>query len=177
MSLFTGVREFIGPLKIKYDGTGNPLTIVDNNEVVKFTVDSTGIVTGGSGIIPTYVVLTATVSGTAAATGTNYGRVFTADRAYQLVSATEVHRTAGNDGGAVTLALEKCTGTQAEGAGVLMMANTFNLKGTADTVQSATLSATAADSLLASGNRIVLLDTGTLATLADVCVTIVLKAV
>lgn len=120
------------------------------------------------------LVKTAYVQGAAAATATNFGYVFTADRPYELVYAVEVHRTAGNDAGAVTLGLEKCTPGTAQGSGVDMLVGTFNLKGAAATPQAVLPSATPANTRLNPGDSIVLKDTGVLTTLADVCVTFVL---
>lgn len=135
----------------------------------------TGTTVGGA-LIPNYVVVQAVVTGTSAATATNYGRIFLADRAYKIIQATETHRTLGTDGSAVTLDLEKATGTQAEGSGVNMTATNFNLKGTIDTVQTILPSATYANTLLAAGDRIILKDTGVLTAVADVAVSIVLQA-
>ena len=125
--------------------------------------------------IPQYEYVEALVQGTAAATATNYGRVYIARRPMKIISASEVHRTVGSDGGAVTLDLEKVTGTQAEGAGVNMTATNFNLKGTADTVQTVLPSATVANTLLATGDRIILKDTGVMTAVADVCVMLTLE--
>lgn len=63
----------------------------------------------------------------------------------KIVGITEIHNTAGNHASAVTLHVTKETSGQAPGAGTSMMSGTFNLKGTANTQQSATLS-TAVDS-------------------------------
>ena len=52
---------------------------------------------------------------------------------------TEIHVTAGNDAGAVTGAIYKDRDTVAAGAGVSLMTSTFNLKGTAETQQTATV--------------------------------------
>jgi hypothetical protein len=102
---------------------------------------------------------------------------FIADRAYQVVSVSEVHSVAGTDAGAVTLAVNKCTGTQAASAGANILTSTLNLKNTANTVASGTLSATAANSVLAAGNRIAFDITGTTTGLVGAVVTIVLRPV
>lgn len=101
--------------------------------------------------------------------------VFTADRAYELVGVEEVHTVAGNDAGAVTLDVKKCTGTQDPSAGTTMLASTFNLKSTANTVVSATLSATTANRKLADGNRVAFDITGTPTSYAGGAVTLVLS--
>jgi hypothetical protein len=58
----------------------------------------------------------------------------------QVVGIQEVHAVAGTDGHAVTATIVKVTGTQdPASAGVLVMSNTFNLKGTPNTIQTAVL--------------------------------------
>src|SRR6059058_2039095 len=104
-----------------------------------------------------------------------------AGQSYQVVSADEVHATASTDAAAVNLQLTKDTGTQAPGAGVDLLTNNtaagFNLKGTANTVQSATLSATTADLTLAAGDRLSIDFAGTLTALAGVVLTVWLKRI
>ncbi len=87
--------------------------------------------------------------------------IFIADRAYELESASYVPRVAGT-GGAATLAIKKCTGTEAPTAGDAMTTASADLVGTADTVQDLTLSATVANTQLADGDRIAIDLTGTL---------------
>lgn len=102
-------------------------------------------------------------------------------QSYQLVSVDEIHATAGSDASAVSLQVTKDTGTQAPGAGVDLLTNNtnvgFNLKGTANTVQNGTLSATTADLVFAVGDRLSIDFAGTLTALAGVNVTINLKRV
>lgn len=103
---------------------------------------------------------------------------FIADRAMTITAIQEVHGTAGNDAGAVTGAVFKDTGTQGIGGGATTMVGTFNLKGTANTVQSATLLSVDgggnpnAGIQLAAGDRLSFIFTGTLTTLANVSVTV-----
>jgi hypothetical protein len=97
---------------------------------------------------------------------------FTADRAYQVVSISEVHSVAGTNASAVTLQVTKDTGTQAPGAGSALLATAFNLKATANTVQNGTLVATVATLQLAAGNRLAIDVTGTLTDVAGVVVTV-----
>lgn len=107
--------------------------------------------------------------------------IFIADRAYEVVRVDEVHATAGNDAGAVNLQLTKDTGTNAPGAGTDLLTNNtnagFNLKGTANTVQNGTLTATTASLQLAAGDRLSLDFAGTITTLAGVQVTVALKPI
>ena len=105
--------------------------------------------------------------------------IFIANRAYTVKSITEVHSVAGNDAGAVNLQVTKDTSTDAPGAGTDLLTNNanagFDLKGTANTVQTGTLTATAASLALAAGDRLSLDFAGTLTTLAGVVVTIELE--
>ena len=57
-------------------------------------------------VIPTRVTKSFTLPGILPATAGNWGVMFwTADAAYELVSCSERHATAGNDAGAVTVML------------------------------------------------------------------------
>lgn len=121
--------------------------------------------------------LVATIPGTAAATAANYGSIFTADKSYKVIEVHEIHETAGSDGGAVTLDITKDSGTNAPAAGVSIFdSGTFNLKGTANTVQSKRASNGIAGCLV-RGQRLGLKDAGTLTAVAGLQVTVVLKAV
>lgn len=104
---------------------------------------------------------------------------FIADRAYTVVAISEVHSVAGNDAGAVNLQVTKDTSTNAPGAGTDLLTNNsnagFDMKGTANTVQNGTLTATAASLKLAAGDRLAVDFAGTLTTLAGVVVTVYLE--
>lgn len=69
---------------------------------------------------------------------------------------------AGSDGSAVTAEVKKASGTTATGSGTSLATATFDLKGTAYTVQTATLSSTKSVRELASGDRLGIDFTGTL---------------
>lgn len=93
--------------------------------------------------------------------------MFIADTDYELVKAQEVHETLGTDGSAVTVDVVKCTTTQAAASGTTMLASTFNLKATINTVVTKSkgttgLTTTLANRRIASGNRIAAKFTGTL---------------
>lgn len=107
--------------------------------------------------------------------------IFIADRALQVTRVDYNHATAGNDAGAVNVQLAKQTGTQAIGSGTNLLTNNtnagFNCKGTANTVQNGTLTATTASLQLAAGDRLALDFTGTVTTLAGVTVTVQLKPI
>jgi len=111
-----------------------------------------------------------TIYGADAATGANYGVFCIVPIACVVTGFQEVHQTAGNDAGAVTLMLEKLTGTTAPGSGSDVLSTTLSLKATADTVQDGALTLTLADKTLKVGDRLALEDTGTLTTLANVTV-------
>ncbi len=116
------------------------------------------------------------VADTDAATAAKYGTVFVAPFPCTLVSAKQRHSTAGTDAGSVTLDVEKLADGTAKGAGVSMLAGTFNLKSTANTVQSQTPTSTTANRNLAAGEAVALKTTGVLTSVNDVIVTIVFKA-
>lgn len=105
--------------------------------------------------------------------------VFIADRDYTVLEVRESHAVAGNDAGAVTLDVVKATGTTAVASGTTVLASTFDMKGTADTVVSKTRAnggvVATAVAELASGNRLGFNFTGTITTLSGVLVTIVLQ--
>ena len=87
----------------------------------------------------------------------------------------EVHSTAGSDVGAVTLQIEKLTGTTALDSGSTLLSTAFNLKGTANTVVSYEGTRLTSSRQLVEGDRLALKDAGTLTDLAGVCVTIYYK--
>ncbi len=128
--------------------------------------------------VPATLIITETLQGAAAATAANYGVFFVAPFACEVVSVRENHTTAGSDAGAVTLDIEKLTGTQVSGAGVAVLGATkINLKGAAETVQAPALTATAANKQLAAGDKLNLLDAGVLTAVTGVVVTIELKRI
>jgi len=89
----------------------------------------------------------------------------------ELVAVKEVHGTAGSDGSAVSAAVERLQGTETSGNGD-QVATGINLKGTANTVQSGTLTTTASSLVFAAGDRVGINVTGTttaVATMNVVC--------
>lgn len=88
----------------------------------------------------------------------------------KLIAVKEVHGTAGSDGSAVTLAIERLQGTETSGNGD-SVATGINLKGTADTVQSGTLTSTAANLIFEAGDRVGINVTGTTTAVATMNVT------
>ena len=118
--------------------------------------------------------ITITLPGTTAATAANYNHFFIARHPCEILVVKEVHGTAGTDAGAVTLDIEKLTGTTAAGSGDSILVAGFNLKGTANTVQSKS-GADLTGQTLVEGDRLALEDTGTLTNVANLNVTLYLK--
>lgn len=87
---------------------------------------------------------------------------FTAVRALRVVSLLMRPTVAGTDGSAVTAVIRKVPSGTAIGSGTALMSNTFDLKGTANTNQSGTLSTTAGVLDLAAGDSLAVDFTGTL---------------
>lgn len=138
--------------------TGQTLIITDAD---KLTV--------GSVIVPQEMVVVWPVS----STGVD-GNIFIADDGWMITSIEEVHAVAGTDGGGATLWVRVCDGTEAPSSGDAAQIATIDLQGTANTVQTATLSATKS---LADGNRLALDYTGVLTALAGGTVTVHMKRV
>lgn len=151
----------------------NPVRVDSDTEELVFG-------TGASGVaerrVPRYLVASYVMNANASLADQAF---FVADRAYNVVAISEVHATAGNDAGAVNLQVTKDTSTDAPGAGTDLLTNNtnagFNLKGTANTVQNGTLTATAASLKLAAGDRLSVDFAGTLTTLAGVVVSVYLE--
>jgi hypothetical protein len=90
--------------------------------------------------------------------------VFVADADYEVVAVKLIPSVAGNDASAVTADIMKASGTTAVASGttVLSAADSLNLKGTAHTLQTGTLSATQSARQITSGDRLGINFTGTL---------------
>ena len=120
--------------------------------------------------------ITVNLAGTLSATATNYGVFFIANRSIEITKIKEVHSTAGSDGSAVTLQIEKLTGTTALDSGSTILNTAFDLKGTANTVVAYQgYSGLTINRQLKEGDRLALKDAGTLTNVAGVCVTIYYK--
>lgn len=157
------------------DAWSDDLTVQAGDDIT--VTDADGITVGGV-IVPQHLEVTYAMNANASLADQAF---FVANRAYQVVAIREVHSTAGSDGGAVTLQVTKDTGTNAPGAGTDLLTNNsnagFDLKGTANTVQTGTLTATAASLQLAAGDRLAVDFAGTLTALAGVVVTVTLKRI
>lgn len=115
--------------------------------------------------------ITYTLYGATAATAANYGTFFINRIAPCYVSAFyENHQVAGSDAGAVTVMLEKMTGTEAPDAGDAILAAALSLKATANTIQTGILTNTLLYRNLALGDRLGLKDAGTLTNVSNVTV-------
>lgn len=122
--------------------------------------------------------VTVRVEGTEAATALNYSApFFIANRPYQVVGVTERHEVAGSDMGAVTLMVKKVPSGTAPASGSDVLYGPINLKATANTNQSGSLSRVFGHLTLAAGDALALITTGTLTALQGVTVSIDLKAI
>lgn len=119
-----------------------------------------------------HVYVPYTIPGTSSATSTNYSTFFIVPAACVVNGFMEVHAGAGTDASAVTLQLEKLTGTTAPGSGVSVLGSALSLKVTANTVQTATITTAAGNRTLAMGNRLALKSAGTLTAVANVSVVV-----
>lgn len=112
--------------------------------------------------------------GTTAATSTNYGVFFIAPFACSLVGVYESHQTKGTDGSAVTLNIEKLTGTTALDSGTTLLSAGIDLKGNINTVVSGSLITSTTTLNLLKGDRLALKDSGILTSVAGVSIIIIL---
>lgn len=87
---------------------------------------------------------------------------FVAPRKYVVQGIVGRPTVAGTDGGAVTAVLKSAASGTAITSGTALHASTFNLKGTANTPQTLTLSTTATDLEIPAGTAIGVDFTGTL---------------
>lgn len=113
-----------------------------------------------------------TLPGTSAATAGNYGTFFIVPMTCLVTKIQEVHEVLGTSGSAVTLNIEKLTGTTVPGSGLALLSTGFNLKGTINTVLTGTLviGTTISYRSLAMGDRLGLQLTGTPTSVAGVTV-------
>jgi len=113
-----------------------------------------------------------TLYGANAATAANYGTFFIVPFACVVNGFKEIHQVAGSDAGAVTLTLEKLTGTTAPDSGAVVLSAALSLKATANTLQEGVMTITNADRTLAKDDRLCLKDAGTLTNVSNVSVLI-----
>ena len=87
---------------------------------------------------------------------------FVATRPYIVAAITGRPTVAGTDGGAVTAVIKSAASGTAITSGTALHSSTYNLKGTANTVQALTMSTTASELLIPAGTAIGIDFTGTL---------------
>lgn len=113
-----------------------------------------------------------TLSGVAPQTAGNYSSFFIVPYPITISQIQAVYTV--TNGGALTLYVEKLTGTNAPGSGTSVQTGTFNLNTTANTNQTAVLTPTIGVIQLATGDRLGLVKTGTLTSIANLTVTLIL---
>ena len=116
-----------------------------------------------------------TIIGTVAASTDGYGVFLIVPIACLVTKIQEVHEVKGTNAGAVTLNVEKLTGTTAIDSGSVLLPTAIDLKGTVNTVVTPTLTTTATTRSLARGDRLALKDSGTLTSVFNVTVLVELQ--
>ncbi len=122
--------------------------------------------------LPTTWVETFTLAGAAPATAANYGAVWVAPFAVEIVSVKVRIAVASASG---TLMLNKAASGTDTDSGTAVLASTVSLAGTAHTVVSGSLHATVANRQLAAGDALGLVDGGTLTGLTHLVVMVEMK--
>lgn len=126
-------------------------TVASSKALAVTTADK---LTVASKIVPTEIPL-ATFNYQASSVDTG---VFQAKGAWTLTAVRVIPRVAGTDGSAVTAMIKLCDDAEAPASGDNMLSGTFDLKGTADTIQAGTISAGS----IADGKIVAVDFTGTL---------------
>lgn len=107
--------------------------------------------------------------------------IFLADRAYRVKAIREIHSAAEASAGSLDIQVTKDTSTDVPGAGTALLTNNSNAgfdgKGTANTVQVGTLTATVADLALAAGDRLAIKYEAAGTELANVALSVMLVPV
>lgn len=119
--------------------------------------------------------ITVNLTGVLAQTSGYYGAFFTARHPFEVLRASEVHTVAGSDAGAVSVDIEKVEGTTAIGSGTSVLASTFDLKSTANTVVYKEAYNLSSARILKEGDRLALKVSGTLTDLQGVQITLYCK--
>lgn len=154
-----------GAVGIEFDAAINSVVLAKDNPIAESTTIA----------LPGTFSVSWLVASTAAATADNYGAFYIAPYPVEVVSVKERHETAGADAGAVTLNVQKVPSGTAKGSGTDLLSAGINLKGTANTNATGTLSTTVATLRLAAGDALALVPTGTLTAVDGVTVTVELK--
>jgi hypothetical protein len=143
----------------------------------RLSLDFVGTLTDLAGVCVTIEFIdesrTRTVMFNAAANAAVVDTVFHVhNRPTTVKKISMLHSVVGSDGGAVTAHIEKNDGTDAPGSGTTIQSGTFNLKGTVNTVQNATLTSTAADLAFVAGDRFACDITGTATAVAGLIIAV-----
>jgi len=121
-------------------------------------------------------ILTVNLENTLPATAANYGAFYTALAPCEVMIISERHGTAGTDGGAVTLQIEKLASGTAKGGGTNLLTTAFDLKSTINTpVFKETKDFVAGTYTLIKGNALAIKVTGTPTAVADLQVSLMIK--
>lgn len=116
------------------------------------------------------------VGGTAGATSGNYGRFATVRYPIQILRIDEIHEVLGTDAGAVTLDVVVVPNGSAISAGTSLLASTFSLKSTINTLQiKEKRNLSTAVRMVEPNQSLALKTSGTLTAVAGVCVTVYYK--
>ena len=106
------------------------------------------------------------------ATAGNYGVFFISPRPYEVMEIRAVWSSVG--GASSTLNIERLTGATAEGSGDNIIVSAIDMTGTANTVNEKKNTALS-NRILSTGDRLALVDAGTLTGLSNLVVTVLLK--
>lgn len=130
--------------------------------------------TVGGVIVPQYWDFNVPISAT-----TVDSNIFIPTSNWQVIAVSEVHAVAGDNGSPVTAVIRKTNSTGAPSAGLVVTAGSFDLKGTANTIQNGVMrgGSDAWVTKVNSTERLTLDVTGTLTTLAGGVVTVRLKRI
>jgi len=120
------------------------------------------------------ITVSTRLAGSAAATAANYNAFWTAPYKCVVLGIDAIWGTASTSG---TLNVERLQGTEAHDAGDDLLSSTIDMSGTANTVNAGTLTTTKATLELADGDRLGLVDSGTLTSQANLCVTVTLAPI
>lgn len=116
--------------------------------------------------------VTVRLKNTDAATAANYGAFFIASRPYEVMEIRAVWSSVG--GASSTLNIERLTGATAEGSGDNIINTAIVLTTTANTVNEKK-DIDLSNRILSTGDRLALVDAGTLTGLNNLVVTVLLK--
>jgi hypothetical protein len=164
-------------LEVTHAGALEPsgnLTVASGKTLAVTTADK---LTVGGVIVPQVLEVSAHIGAAGLMVDQTF---FVANRAYTVTGARFVHATAETTAANLRVQITKDTGTNAPGAGTDLLTNNTNAgfdgKATANTVQTATLTATGASLALAAGDRLSLDFEAAATELAGVTITVSLKA-